>query len=98
MQAHPALLWPPHHKLEEITITGMPAPAGQQVQVTITQVTQDEPVGCTAQRGSRDYDADDDKAYGCRHTTPDAIVHPHGHVLIRAERREHGNGRVYHIT
>jgi hypothetical protein len=97
-RAHPALLWPPDHKLEEVTIKGVTDPDDQKVKLTVTQVTQDEPQGCTARRRGRYYDKDDDEAHGCRHTTPDAIMHRHGHVLIRAERRDHGNGRVYQIT
>ncbi|HEY7532653.1 MAG TPA: PKD domain-containing protein, partial [Nitrospiraceae bacterium] len=97
-RAHPALLWPPDHRLAEVRIKSVTDPDDQKVKLTVTQVTQDEPQGCTTRHRSRDYDADDDEAHGCRHTTPDAIMHRHGHVLIRAERRDHGNGRVYQIT
>jgi hypothetical protein len=97
-KAHPQRLWPPDHKLADIKIIGVTDPDSRKVKVTVTQVTQDEPVGCIARRGSRDYDEDDDETRGCRHTTPDAILHRDSHVALRAERREHGNGRVYHIT
>jgi hypothetical protein len=97
-KAHPQLLWPPDHKLTDVKIVGVTDPDSRKVNLTVTHVTQDEPVGCIARRGSRDYDEDDDETRGCRHTTPDAILHRDGHVALRAERREHDNGRVYHIT
>jgi len=97
-KAHPQLLWPPGNKLADIKIIGVTDPDSRKVNLTVTHVTQDEPVGCTAHRGSRDYYEDDDETRGWRHTTPDAIIHPDGHVSLRAERREHGNGRVYQIT
>jgi hypothetical protein len=37
------LLWPPNHKLVPIGITGVADPEDQDVQITITAVTQDEP-------------------------------------------------------
>jgi hypothetical protein len=97
-KAHPQRLWPPDHKLADIKIIGVTDPDSRKVKVTVTHVTQDEPVGCIARRGSRDYCEDDDETRGCRHTTPDAVIHRDGHVALRAERRAHGNGRVYHIT
>jgi hypothetical protein len=98
--AHPARLWPPDHKLADVKIVGVTDPDNQQITLTVTHVTQDEPVGCIARRGRviRDSREDDDESRGCRHTTPDAIIHPNGHTSLRAERREHGNGRVYQIT
>jgi hypothetical protein len=97
-KAHPQRLWPPDHKLADVKIIGVTDPGSRKITVTVTHVTQDEPVGCIARHGSRDYDEDDDETRGCRHTTPDAILHRDGHVALRAERRGHGNGRVYHIT
>jgi hypothetical protein len=97
-KAHPQFLWPPDHKLADVKIVGVTDPDSRKVKLTVTHVTQDEPVGCRARRGSRDYDEGDDETRGCRHTTPDAIIHRDGHVALRAERREHDNGRVYHIT
>jgi hypothetical protein len=97
-KTHPQLLWPPDHKLADVKIVGVTDPDSRKVNLTVTQVTQDEPVGCITRRGSRDYDEDDDETRGCRHTTPDAIIHREGHVALRAERREHDNGRVYQIT
>ena len=49
--------------------------------ITIDAVTQDEPTDGTG-------DGD---------TTPDAIIHPDGTVLLRAERAGNGDGRVYHV-
>jgi hypothetical protein len=97
-KAHPQRLWPPDHKLADIKIVGVTDPDSRKVAVTVTHVTQDEPVGCIARRGYRDYWEDDDETRGCRHTTPDAVIHRDGHVALRAERREHDNGRVYHVT
>jgi hypothetical protein len=96
--ARPARLWPPDHKLEGVKIVGVTDPDNQRITLTVAQVTQDEPVGCIARRGSWDYNEDDDESRGCRHSTPDAIIYPNGHVSLRAERRSHGNGRVYQVT
>ncbi|MBI4334668.1 MAG: hypothetical protein HY673_25725, partial [Chloroflexi bacterium] len=43
-QASPALLWPPNHKLVPVGITGVTDPDNDQVTLTVTGVTQDEPV------------------------------------------------------
>jgi hypothetical protein len=96
--ARPTRLWPPDHKLSGVKIAGVTDPDNQKIKLTVTHVTQDEPVGCIARRGRWDYNEDDDESRWCRHTTPDAIIYPNGHVSLRAERREHGNGRVYQIT
>jgi hypothetical protein len=96
--ASPALLWAPDHKLQKVTITRLTDPDDKNINVTVTQVTQDEPVGCTSHRGDWNYNEDDDESRACRHTKPDAIIHPTGQVMLRAERRGHGNGRVYQIT
>jgi len=39
-----ASLWPPNHKLRTITLSGATDPDGDPVAITITGVTQDEPV------------------------------------------------------
>jgi hypothetical protein len=59
-QARPsaALLWPPNHKLVEITLSGVTDPENDPVTLTITGVTQDEPVNGTG-------DGD---------TSPDAVI------------------------
>jgi hypothetical protein len=41
--ADPTLLWPPDHKLTEVAIRGVSDPENDEVTVTVTSVTQDEP-------------------------------------------------------
>jgi hypothetical protein len=43
-KANPAALWPPNHKLVEVQIINVTDPNDNQVTITITDVTQDEPV------------------------------------------------------
>jgi hypothetical protein len=45
-QAHadPDLLWRPNHRLVKVTIGGLIDPGGNPVTITVTKVTQDEPV------------------------------------------------------
>lgn len=80
-QARPSLLWPPNHRLIPVAIVGVSDPNGDPVGITVTGVTQDEPVN-----GLQDGD-----------TSPDAVI-SNGSALIRAERQDTGNGRVYQIT
>ncbi len=96
--ASPALLWAPDHTPQQVTMTGGTDPDDQNITLTVTHVTQDEPVGCPSHHGDRDDDADDDASRACRHTTPDAIIQPHGQVMLRVERRGHGHGRVSQIS
>jgi hypothetical protein len=79
-RASRAMLWPPSHKLVPVEILGVTDPDNDQVVITITGVTQDEPVGGTG-------DGD---------TSPDAVIQG-GTVLLRAERVDGGNGRVYEV-
>jgi hypothetical protein len=74
-------LWPPNHKLVPIRILGLCSSGVGLVNVTITSVTQDEPI-----RGTGNGD-----------TGPDAVIQCDT-VLLRAERKESGNGRVYRIN
>jgi hypothetical protein len=53
-----ATLWPPDHRMVPVGVTGVSDPDGDRVSVTITGVTQDEPV-----------DGADDG-----HTAPDAVL------------------------
>jgi hypothetical protein len=57
-QAAPGLLWPPNHGLVPVTVVGVTDPDNDRVTMTITAVTQDEPVNY---RGAGD-------------TSPDAIL------------------------
>jgi len=57
-QARPTLLWPPDHKLLAVTIVGVTDLDNDQVTLTVTQVTQDEPV----------------KGLGDGDTSPDAVL------------------------
>jgi len=81
-QASPGLLWPPDHKMVPVKIVGVTDPNKDSVNITVLDVTQDEPV-----TGLGDGD-----------TSPDAIIQAGGTVLLRAERAGNGNGRVYRIT
>jgi len=83
--AHPQSLWPPDYKLERVAIRGVTDPDDKRVTLTVTGVTQDEPVSCAPNVGT------------CRQTAPDAVIHKNGHVSLRAERTS-TNGRVYQVT
>ena len=81
------MLWPPNHKMEAISINGITDEDSlyNQVSLSITGITQDEPVD----------------AKGDGHTSPDGVIQlsiPNNAALIRAERMSKGNGRVYQIN
>jgi hypothetical protein len=73
------LAWPPNHKFRLITLSG-----DEDLTLTITSVTQDEPVNDT----------------GHRTDSPDArwVDDRTDAVYLRAERSGRGDGRVYRIT
>jgi streptogramin lyase len=77
-----AILWPPNHKFENITINGVTDPDGDATTIRVTGIRQDEPVN--------------DKADG--NTVPDGQGVGTAVAQLRAERSGKGNGRVYHIA
>jgi hypothetical protein len=88
----PSLMWSPNHDLVPISIAGVTDPDGDPVTITVTGVTQDEPlVG---------HDDDLVSLAGILqgNTCPDAVIDPQGGLRLRAERVGQGNGRVYVVS
>jgi len=77
-----ASLWPPNHKMKDITIDGVTDPDSDPVTLTINGITQDEPTSGT---GSGD-------------KSPDGNGVGTNTAQIRSERAGTGDGRVYEIS
>jgi hypothetical protein len=80
--ARPDSIWPPNHKFAAVSIEGVTDPDGDDVEITITRITSDEPLPNSG---------------GWKHS-PDARGVGGDTAWLRAERNGHGNGRVYEIT
>jgi len=76
------VLWPPFHALFPITVMGVTDPDGDTLTLTVTSITQDEPIN---------YVADGD-------TEPDAFGVGTSVAQIRAERAGNRNGQIYAIN
>jgi len=84
--ASAATLWPPNHKYVKVSVGGVTDADGDPVVITITGLTQDEPLN-----GLGDGD-----------TCPDAAGVGSSTAMLRAERagtpKVPGDGRVYHVS
>ncbi len=76
-----ARLWPPNHRFVSVGITGITDPDGEAPEVRVIAVRQDEPIN----------------GGGDGNTSPDAMLPGGAQVLLRAERRGDGDGRVYQL-
>lgn len=79
-------LWPPNHQFVEVSVVGVTDPDGEPISITITGITQDEPLN----------------GQGDGNTCPDAEGVATATARLRAERAGPpwvpGDGRVYHVS
>jgi hypothetical protein len=80
--ASTAEIWPPNHKWVNVEILGVIDPDDDPVSITITGITQDEPVA----------------GHGSGNTLPDGDGIGTSIARLRAERTGLGNGRTYEIS
>jgi len=79
--ASPSILWPPNHKLVDISFDlDIDSACEIPVTTTVIEVTSNEPVN----------------SIGDGNTEPDWVI-SEGHLKLRAERSGTGNGRTYTI-
>ena len=80
--ASPSKLWPPNHKFRTIHIEGISHLQGENFNVAVTNIFQDEHVN----------------EVGDGHTEPDARLLGTNHPQVRSERSGLGDGRVYELS
>jgi hypothetical protein len=81
--ANPSELWRPNRRFVDVSIDGVTAPNGDAVTITITGITQDEPLQGRGGAGRR---------------CPDGEGIGTATASLRAERIGRRDGRVYHVS
>ena len=80
--ASPATLWPPNHKMVDVTVHAVVTDPCDATTWKIIRVTSNEPVN----------------GHGDGNTSPDWIITGDHTLKLRAERAGNGHGRIYTIT